>query len=41
MVEINRRLYLHESDATPLPTFATFAERVRSCCLAAIAGYNP
>lgn len=41
MVEINRRLYLRESDATPLPTFSAVAERVRSCCMTAIAGCNP
>jgi N-formylglutamate amidohydrolase len=41
MVEINRQLYLRESDATPLPTFATIAERVRNCCMAAIAACNP
>lgn len=41
MVEINRRLYLRESDATPLPTFATVAERVRNCCITAIATCNP
>jgi N-formylglutamate amidohydrolase len=41
MVEINRRLYLRESDATPLPTFANFADRVRNCCMAAIAACNP
>ena len=33
--------YLRESDATPLPTFATIAERVRNCCMAAIAACNP
>jgi len=37
MVEINRQLYVRESDATPLPTFATVADRVRNCCMAAIA----
>ena len=41
MVEINRRLYLSESDATPLPTFATVADRLRNCCMAAIAACNP
>ena len=41
MVEINRQLYLRESDATPLPTFATVAERVRNCCMAALAACNP
>ena len=41
MVEVNRRLYLHELDATPLPTFATVAERVRNCCVAAIAACKP
>lgn len=41
MVEVNRRLFLYELDATPLPTFATVAERVRNCCVAAIAAFNP
>lgn len=41
MVEVNRRLYLHELDATPLPSFANAAERVRSCCMAAIATCDP
>ena len=41
MVEINRQLYLRESDATPLPTFANVAQRVRNCCMVAIAACNP
>ena len=41
MVEINRQLYLREQDATPLPKFATVAERVRNCCMMAIAACNP
>lgn len=41
MVEINRRLYLREQDATALPTFANVAQRVRRCCMAAIATCNP
>ena len=36
MVEINRKLYLREQDATPLPHFINVAERVRNCCMAAI-----
>ena len=40
MVEINRQLYLREQDATPLPTFATVAERVRNCCMVAVAACN-
>jgi N-formylglutamate amidohydrolase len=40
MVEVNRQLYLRESDATPLPTFASVAHRVRNCCMAAIAACN-
>ena len=36
MVEINRKLYLREQDATPLPNFINVAERVRNCCMAAI-----
>ena len=41
MVEINRGLYLHEHDGTPLPTFATVSERVRNCCAAAVAASIP
>ena len=41
MVEVNRRLYLSETDATPLPTFADVAQRVRHCCMAAIAACEP
>jgi N-formylglutamate amidohydrolase len=41
MVEINRQLYLREQDATPLSTFATIAQRVRNCCMMAIAACNP
>lgn len=32
MVEINRRLYLRETDATLLPDFPLTAERIRRCC---------
>ncbi len=32
MVEVNRRLYLQEGDATPLPAFSETAERIRRCC---------
>ena len=32
MVEINRGLYLRETDATPLAGFADIAERIRGCC---------
>jgi N-formylglutamate amidohydrolase len=35
MVEVNRRLYLQEADATPLADFATTAQRIRQCCRAA------
>lgn len=41
MVEINRQLYLREQDATPLPKFAIVAERIRNCCMMAIAACNP
>jgi N-formylglutamate amidohydrolase len=41
MVEINRSLYLREQDATPLSTFEMIAERVRNCCMAAIATCEP
>ena len=36
MVEINRGLYLRETDATPLAGFAEIAERIRGCCRDAI-----
>ena len=38
MVEINRRLYIHEHDATPLLTFPDVASRIKNCCLSALAG---
>ena len=41
MVEVNRRLYLSEADTTPLPTFAKVAQRVRHCCMVAIAAFDP
>ncbi len=37
MVEINRRLYLREDDASPFPGFAEVAATVRACCARAIA----
>ena len=37
MVEINRGLYLREADATPLADFDGCAQRVRNCCMAALA----
>ena len=37
MVEINRGLYLRETDATATANFDDFAQRVRNCCIAAIA----
>jgi N-formylglutamate amidohydrolase len=36
MVEVNRRLYLHEDDATPRRDFEDVAARIRSCCARAI-----
>lgn len=36
MVEVNRRLYLREDDAAPLPEFAETAERIRQCCRMAL-----
>lgn len=36
MVEVNRRLYLHEPGAEPLPGFTLIAEQVSQCCLRAI-----
>ena len=41
MVEVNRRLYLSEHDAKPLPTFADVAQRVRNCCISALASCEP
>ena len=41
MVEVNRKLYLNESDATPLAGFDTVAQRVRNCCFAAMAACCP
>ena len=40
MVEINRGLYIHEHDGTPLPTFPYVASRIKNCCLAAVAASN-
>lgn len=40
MLEVNRRLYLDESDASPLPGFAWFAEQLRTACRAAIASWR-
>ena len=37
MVEVNRRLYLREADATPFADFDKFARRIRQCCVEAIA----
>jgi N-formylglutamate deformylase len=36
MVEVNRRLYLREDDATPLPDFPETAGRIRRCCQIAL-----
>ena len=36
MVEVNRRLYLREDDATPLADFAATAQRIRHCCRVAL-----
>lgn len=36
MVEVNRRLYLREDDATPLADFAATAKRIRHCCRVAM-----
>jgi len=36
MVEINRRLYIQEHSGVLLPTFDEVAQRIRSCCLAAL-----
>ncbi len=37
MVEVNRRLYLRESDGERMPEFDDVASRIRRCCLAASA----
>jgi N-formylglutamate deformylase len=36
MVEVNRRLYLHEPGADRLPDFSYVADRIRQCCMLAI-----
>lgn len=36
MVEVNRRLYMDETDGMRLPGFDSVAERIRNCCLSAI-----
>jgi N-formylglutamate amidohydrolase len=36
MVEVNRRLYMDETDGTRLPAFDSIAAKVRRCCLTAI-----
>jgi N-formylglutamate amidohydrolase len=36
MVEVNRRLYLNEADASPLPDFYETAAWVRRCCQSAL-----
>jgi N-formylglutamate deformylase len=42
MVEVNRRLYMDETDGTRLPGFDSFSEKIRNCCLSAIqsCGYS-
>ena len=40
MVEVNRGLYLHEYDGTPLPAFLEVASRIKNCCLAAVSASN-
>lgn len=37
MVDVNRRLYLREVDATPSTDFEHVARRIRQCCIEAIA----
>lgn len=36
MVEVNRCLYLDESDSTKLPEFGTVAQQMKHCCMSAI-----
>jgi len=36
MVEVNRRLYLREPGAEPLPKFSLIARQIRQCCVTAI-----
>ena len=38
MVEVNRRLYMREPGAQPLPEFARIASQIKRCCTTAIAG---
>ena len=40
MVEVNRRLYLHEPLAEKLADFTLVAERVRRCCLEALTAWG-
>jgi N-formylglutamate amidohydrolase len=40
MVEVNRRLYMHEPGAQPLPEFARVASQIKRCCTAAIARFG-
>jgi N-formylglutamate amidohydrolase len=37
MVEVNRRLYMHEPGAQPLPEFDCVSSQIKRCCMAAIA----
>jgi N-formylglutamate deformylase len=39
MIEVNRRLYLREVDATPLPDFTDIAQRIRRCCRVALSNF--
>jgi N-formylglutamate deformylase len=40
MVEVNRRLYLHEASADPLPDFSLVSQQVKRCCMAAIEAFT-
>ncbi len=41
MVEVNRRLYMHEVDATLSADFEDVARRIRESCVEAIASWSP
>lgn len=40
MVEVNRRLYLHEASADPLPGFTLVTQQIKRCCMAAIESFT-
>ncbi len=40
MVEINRSLYMDESNGARLPSFGAIADKIQACCRVALAGCN-